>query len=52
MEDKCPTCPKYGTGQYCDCGRSKMKSKSLSNVLLLISAAIGFGYLIYKSFIL
>tara|TARA_R110002126_G_scaffold78629_1_gene195630 strand:+ start:14773 stop:14922 length:150 start_codon:yes stop_codon:yes gene_type:complete len=20
LEDKCPTCPKYGTGKYCDCG--------------------------------
>lgn len=51
MEDKCPTCPKCGTGEFCDCGRSKIY-KSLTNTLLLIFGIIGFGYFIYKAFIL
>lgn len=44
--DKCPTCPKWGTGMSCDCGRSKYQSQGLGIIGLF---ALGFitGALIF-----
>jgi hypothetical protein len=41
-EDKCPTCPKYGTGQYCDCGSSKMEPiRTLAFLITMVLCLAG-----------
>ena len=39
FDDKCPTCPNYGTGKYCDCGRSE-QNKTMGTLLIILIASI------------
>lgn len=42
MEDKCPTCPKYGTGEFCDCGSSINSNEPFGCYTLMIVVIICF----------
>lgn len=38
-DDKCPTCPMYGKG-YCNCGKSKIASKTKGTLLIILIALL------------
>jgi len=48
-DDKCPTCPKYGTGAHCDCGSSRAETSMLLVVFvtLILSAICCFLLIIF-----